>query len=153
MKIQSVLKSTTQLPLTKSAILNILYTYGLVHAELNATLKPFGISIQQFNVLRILRGQELKPTSLETIQERMVNKNSNATRLVDKLVIKNLVEKKINSDNKRKVNLVIKPKGLELLKIVDKLIDDTEDKILSALSPTEIKELIGLLGKIRLIAK
>ena len=152
MSIESVLKINSDLPLSKKAVINLLYTYGIVNKSLNDVLKPFDISIQQFNVLRILRGQHEKPITLETVQELMINKMSNTTRLIDKLILKKYVEKKINKINRRKIDITITQEGLKLLDIIDTLIDSTEKNIMSSLSDDETKELIRLLGKIRLIA-
>ena len=152
MSIEKALKTQNDLPISKSVVVNLLYTYGLVNNKLNDVLKPFDISIQQFNVLRILRGQNGKPASLNTVQERMINKMSNTTRLIDKLVKKDLVKKNINSKNKRKIDITITLKGTDLLNEVDKVIDSTEQDIVKSLTKLEAQELIGLLGKIRLIA-
>lgn len=152
MHIESILKISSDLPLSKNAIINLLYTYGIVNKTLNDVLKPFDISIQQFNVLRILRGQHEKPISLETIQELMINKMSNTTRLIDKLILKKYVKKKINKTNRRKIDITITQEGLKLLDVIDTLIDSTEKKIMSSLTDEETQELIRLLGKVRLIA-
>lgn len=151
-RIENALKITKNIPLSKRAVVNILYTYGIINHKLNNVLKPFEISIQQFNVLRILRGQKAKPASLETVQERMINKMSNTTRLIDKLVKKEYAEKSINKTNKRKIDITITQDGLRLLDKIDELIDSTETSIMSTLDSHEITELIRLLGKIRLIA-
>lgn len=151
-RIENALKITKNIPLSKRAVVNILYTYGIINHKLNNVLKPFEISIQQFNVLRILRGQKGKPASLETVQERMINKMSNTTRLIDKLVKKEYAEKSINKTNKRKIDITITQDGLRLLDKIDELIDSTETSIMSTLDSHEITELIRLLGKIRLIA-
>ena len=152
MNIESVLKINSDLPLSKKAVINLLYTYGIVNKVLNDVLKPFDISIQQFNVLRILRGQREKPIALETLQELMINKMSNTTRLIDKLILKKYVKKKINKTNRRKIDITITQEGLKFLQIIDTLIDSTEKNIISSLTDNETKELIRLLGKVRLIA-
>lgn len=152
MIIENILKTNSKLPLSKKIIVNVLFTYGLINGKLNEVLKPHEISIQQFNVLRILRGQKGTPASLETIQERMINKMSNTTRLIDKLIKKGFVHKQININNKRKIDITITPLGLDALQEIDILIDSTEQNIVGDLSDIEAQELIRLLGKIRLIA-
>lgn len=152
MKIEDVLKLSTDIPLSKRVTINLLYTYGIVNGELNKVLKPFDISIQQFNVLRILRGQESKPVSLDLVQNRMINKMSNTSRLVDKLIKKGLVKKRANKTNRRKIDISITTKGLVLLENIDTLIDYKEVQMASTLSNKEATELIRLLGKLRLIA-
>ncbi|WP_298237028.1 MarR family transcriptional regulator [uncultured Algibacter sp.] len=152
MKIESILKTSSNLPLSKKVVVNILYTYGIINGKLNDVLKPFDVSIQQFNVLRILRGQNGNPASLSIVQERMINKMSNTTRLIDKLIKKKYVEKEINEKNKRKVNIIITSQGIDFLSKIDYLIDSTEQDIVKSLTKDETLELIRLLGKIRLIA-
>lgn len=152
MKIENLLKTSSNLPLSKKVIVNILYTYGIVNGKLNDVLKPYDISIQQFNVLRILRGQNGKPASLSTVQERMINKMSNTTRLVDKLIKKKYVERKINQTNKRKIDIIITNQGIDFLNEIDNLIDSTEQDLVDSLTKDETLELIRLLGKLRLIA-
>lgn len=152
MKIEKILKTSISLPLSKKAVVNLLYTTNQVNSNLNDILKPFDISIQQFNVLRILRGQKGKPATLAIVQELMINKMSNTTRLIDKLVKKGFVEKNINANNKRKIDIHITQEGLSLLNIVDLLIEKAEEKIIKPLTKNETQELIRLLGKIRLIA-
>lgn len=152
MKIEKLLKTSSNLPLSKKVVVNILYTYGIVNGKLNDVLKPYDISIQQFNVLRILRGQNGKPASLSTVQKRMINNMSNTTRLIDKLIKKRYVEKEINQTNKRKIDIIITNQGTDFLKEIDNLIDSTEKDIVNSLSKDETLELIRLLGKLRLIA-
>ena len=152
MKIEKLLKTSSNLPLSKKVVVNILYTYVIVNGKLNDVLKPYDISIQQFNVLRILRGQNGKPASLSAVQERMINNMSNTTRLIDKLIKKRYVEKEINQTNKRKIDIIITNQGTDFLKEIDNLIDSTEKDIVNSLSKDETLELIRLLGKLRLIA-
>ena len=152
MKIEKLLKTSSNLPLSKKVVVNILYTYGIVNGKLNDVLKPYDISIQQFNVLRILRGQNGKPASLSTVQERMINNMSNTIRLIDKLIKKRYVEKEINQTNKRKIDIIITNQGTDFLNEIDNLIDSTEKDIVNSLSKDETLELIRLLGKLRLIA-
>lgn len=151
-RIEDILKIKKNLSLSKKTVVNLLYTYGFVNHKLNHVLKPFEISIQQFNVLRILRGQQGQPASLSTLQERMITKMSNTTRLVDKLIKKGYVVKAINVQNKRKININITPDGLKFLSEIDLLIENTEKDIVSSLTHEEALELNRLLGKIRLIA-
>lgn len=151
-RIEDILKTKKDLSLSKKTVVNLLYTYGYINNKLNNVLKPFEISIQQFNVLRILRGQNGTPASLSTVQERMINKMSNTTRLIDKLIKKDYVKKEINEQNKRKIDIRITQKGLIFLDKIDYLIDTIEDDIVGSLTNKETLELIRLLGKIRLIA-
>lgn len=148
MKIEEILKTKSNLPLSKKAVISIIYTNAQINKQLVDTLKPYDISLQQFNVLRILRGQKGKAACLETVQERMITKMSNTTRLIDKLIKKQYVEKSINKANKRKIDILIKEEGLTLLRSVDDLIDSKESDIMSSLNKQEKIELIKLLGKL-----
>ncbi|MEW4922861.1 MarR family transcriptional regulator [Algibacter sp. 2305UL17-15] len=152
MRIEDILKISSDIPLSKSVVVNILHTYTLINGALNKTLKPHDISIQQFNVLRILRGQKGKPASLSVVQDRMINKMSNTTRLVDKLIKKGLVVKSINKANRRKIDISITAEGLSFLEKIDKTIDGEEVNMVASLTDKEATELIRLLSKLRLIA-
>ncbi|WP_282134505.1 MarR family winged helix-turn-helix transcriptional regulator [Seonamhaeicola maritimus] len=148
MEIEKILKITSNLPLSKGVVVNLIYTACIVNKELNIVLKPYGISLQQFNVLRILRGQKGNSVTLATIQERMIAKMSNTTRLVDKLKKKGYVQKELNKENKRKIDITITREGLELLDKIDTLINSAEKKIISSITNEEAHELIRLLEKI-----
>ncbi|WP_242157930.1 MarR family winged helix-turn-helix transcriptional regulator [Aestuariivivens sediminis] len=152
MNIEKRILTNANLPVSKKVVVNLLFSYGIINGKLNDVLKPHDISIQQFNVLRILRGQKGKPATLSSIQERMINKMSNTTRLIDKLITKGYVEKEINKNNKRKIDVTITKEGLNFLNDIDILIDSTEQNIVKTLSNDEAQKLIRLLGKIRLIA-
>ncbi|NJX16427.1 MarR family winged helix-turn-helix transcriptional regulator [Tamlana crocina] len=149
MNIEQILKINSDLPLHKKVVINLLFTYGLIIGKLNEALKPHDISIQQFNVLRILRGQKGRPVTLAAIQERMVNKMSNTTRLVDKLVKKQYVTKSKNELNKRKIDIIITQQGLDFLNKIDDFVETIEKESTSSLDTNEQLELIRLLGKLR----
>src|SRR5690606_30010788 len=152
MDIENILKTNSNLSLSKKAIINLLYTHAIINNILNDALKPFDISLQQFHVLRILRSQNDKPISLETLQELMTNKMSNTTRLVDKLIKKGYVIKEINKTNRRKIDITITQEGLNITETIDKVMDGTEEEIIGSLTNNETHDLIRLLGKVRLIA-
>jgi DNA-binding MarR family transcriptional regulator len=118
--------------------------------NLNGTLKPFEISLQQFNVLRILRGRKGKAANLNTVQQRMIHKMSNTSRLIDKLIEKKLVERNICPDNRRKIEIFITKKGQDLLDNLDNKIQMTEAEILKPLSIEDQKILRNLINKITL---
>lgn len=101
---------TTSLALPKKTVINILYTQNVVHDKFNEILKPFELSVEQFNVLRILRGQNGNPANMCLIQERMIAKTSNTTRIVDKLLAKQLVTREICPQNRRKMDVHITAK-------------------------------------------
>jgi len=129
-------------------VIKILKSGASISENLTHTLKEGGISLPQFNVLRILRGQKGEPANLSTVQERMVNKMSNTTRLVDKLIEKELVERRICEENRRKIELTITSKGLSLLKTLDPLIDKEEEKITQNLTIKDKNQLMILLEKL-----
>ena len=149
LKIEDIIKTNVALPLSKKVIINLFYTNTSFSDHIHATLKPYDISIQQFNVLRILKGQQGKPANLSTIQERMVSKMSNTTRLVDKLINKSYVERVVCPSNRRKVEITITKKGIEFLEMVSEKMDHTEEKLTSSLTNEELKTLNHLLNKIR----
>ena len=152
MRIEDILKTSKSLSDSKKTVVNLIYTACMVNYELNDALKSHAVSIEQFNVLRILRGQKGVASTLANVQERMITKNSNTTRLIDKLIAKGYVTKEVNAKNKRKVNINITNKGLEVLKTLDTLIDNKEKSLISQLTKEESRELNKLLEKIRLIA-
>ena len=138
------------LDLAKNTVVAILKAGYKGEEFLANTLKPYGISLQQFNVLRILRGRKGNPANLQTVQKRMIHKMSNTTRLVDKLIEKKLVNRKICENNRRKIEIFINKKGLEILKQLDTKIQETEAEILKPLSLREQKTLRALINKITL---
>jgi DNA-binding MarR family transcriptional regulator len=137
------------LALPKKTVINILYTQNLLHDTFSDILKPFEISVEQFNVLRILRGQNGKPANMCLIQERMIAKTSNTTRIVDKLVAKALVTREICPHNRRKMEVNITAKGLELLIEIDPKVDRFEQELQLNLSVSEAEMLNQLLEKYR----
>jgi DNA-binding MarR family transcriptional regulator len=127
------------------ALLNIKYTAGWLDQIGNELLKPYNISEQQYNILRILRGAA-KEISVTEVRERMIQKSPNATRLMDKLCDKKLIER-IRCENDRRVVFVkITKKGLELIKKINM---SDFDVYLDRLTESEAKTLNDLLDKIR----
>lgn len=129
-------------------MINQLFTGKWITNLIAKQLKPFGITNQQYNVLRILRGQKSNYISVNAICDRMIDKMSNVSRLIDKLVDKKLVQRKINKDDRRQADIVINQKGLDLVKAIE----DTEDDLKSnfkSLSEEEAKQLNDLLDKLR----
>ena len=116
-----------------------------VHAKV---LRSFGISAQQFNVLRILKGQFPNPSSLILIRERMLDKESNASRLIDKLVSTELTKRVQCPSNRRQVDITITQKGMDLLNQINPKVEELEST-LSGLSVAEANQLNGLLDKLR----
>jgi len=148
-KLSSILKSDAVLPLSKEVILNLLCTSNYVSEIYTTFFKSFEITGPQYNVLRILRGQKGCPANLSTIQERMVHKNSNAGRLIDKLLLKGLVERNTCKENRRKIEVIITKTGLGLLNSIDPKLDELEKTSLGKLSIEEAIVLNNLLEKLR----
>jgi DNA-binding MarR family transcriptional regulator len=124
----------------QKAAVNILYTGSWLYNLHAAFLKKFDITPEQFNVLRILRGSHPKPMMLADITCRMIDKNSNATRLVEKLRVKGLVKREICKNNRRQVDISLTYKGLKLLANIDHEAD-TWQFALRNLSEAEMQQL------------
>ena len=130
-------------------ILNLTYTGNwLVHRQ-HELFREYDLTPQQFNVLRILRGHHPEPMRVNAISERMLDQTSNTSRLVDKLLDKKLLIRRINPTDRRAVDVLINKNGLDLLASIDPVIDEWE-KQLHTISPEEAKLLNDLLDKLRL---
>lgn len=149
MKIEDIIKSTVPLNNAKRALLNVMFTEITISDHFNEILKPHDLSPEQYNVLRILRGQKGNPTNMCVIQERMIAKTSNTTRLVDKLLLKELVTREVCPDNRRKMEVQITSKGLELLSELDSKVIEHENYFAGKLTPEELEKLNNLLDKYR----
>ncbi len=134
---------------SKKIIMNIIYTQNVITENFNEILKPYDISSEQFNVLRILRGQKGNPANMCVIQERMLAKTSNTTRLVDKLLLKKLVTREVCPENRRKIEVLITPKGLNLLEELEPKVKLHEQSFSKNLSEEEMIQLNELLEKFR----
>jgi DNA-binding MarR family transcriptional regulator len=148
MEIENVIRSSQRIEIHEKTIINLMYTSRQLEQSV-LHFKKYDISAQQYNVLRILRGQKGNPANLSTLQERMIDKNSNTTRLVDKLLIKELVERNQCTSNRRKIEIFITKKGIELLKIVDPIVSKHNKENTKNLNHTELIILNNLLDKLR----
>ena len=135
--------------LTKDTVISILTSGYQVNEELSAMFKTHGISLPQFNVLRILRGRKGVAANLSTIQEQMIHKMSNTTRLIDKLIKGGYVNRFVCEKNRRKIEIFITKKGLELLKNLDQQLETKEQFILNYIENNEKEELMRLLSKVQ----
>ncbi|MFC1492584.1 MarR family winged helix-turn-helix transcriptional regulator [candidate division KSB1 bacterium] len=131
------------------AVVNLKYTGNWISMKTNSILKPYGISNQQYNVLRILRGQHPKPATVNLLIERMLDKSSNASRIVDKLKSKGLADRITSASDRRAVDVFITKKGLEILTSLDSDIINVEEGISKNLDNKETIELNRLLDKLR----
>ncbi len=148
-KIEDAIKSIHRMATTTKTVINLMYTTRLIEESIANTLKPYELTMQQYNVLRILRGQRDNPANLSTIQERMIDKSSNTTRLVDKLIKKGWVRRQVCKANRRKVEIFITEKGLEILKELDPITEQNNQNILKNLSPLQMEQLNDLLDTLR----
>ena len=130
------------------AAVNILYTASWLNMKNTETLKPFALTPQQFNVLRILRGQHPKPSTVNLLMQRMLDKSSNASRLVDRLLEKGFVTRETNRQDKRAVDVYISQKGFDVLETIDKTVGLLESH-LDHLTESEARMLSDLLDKLR----
>jgi len=127
------------------AYINILFTASWINGTQLTFFKPYKISPQQYNILRILRGAK-KPLSVQTVKNRMVQRSPNVTRLMDKLCAKKLIDRIPSEEDRRVVNIIITKVGLKLLADIDK---KWAKKFLKNLNEQEAGQLSDLLDKIR----
>ena len=153
MKIEEIIKSNSAISIEKRTVLNIMFSQNVIADAFNDILKSFDLSVEQFNVLRILRGQKGKPANMCIIQERMIAKTSNTTRLVDKLLLKGLVNREVCEENRRKMEITITKKGMELLAELDPKIEAHEELFAQNLTSEELNLLNLLLEKYRTLTK
>lgn len=130
------------------AVVNIIYSYHWLTEKIKSFLQQEDITLQQYNILRILRGSDPKPLSTLDIRERMLDKMSDTSRIVDRLVIKGWVTKKIRESDKRLVDVSITKEGKKLLEKMDKK-EAEMNNIVAGLSSDELKSLNALLDQMR----
>ncbi|WP_067036974.1 MarR family winged helix-turn-helix transcriptional regulator [Allomuricauda sp. CP2A] len=147
MNVEEIIKTSKKMPVESRTLIHISLVHNKIYELVGNALKPFEVSLQQFNVLRILRGQKGKPANLSTLNERMVTKMSNTTRLVDKLLAKGFVNRSVCPSNRRKVEIVITEKGTEALSQMDKVVAEAEQSIVQHFSKQELEQLNHLLDK------
>lgn len=149
MKIEEVIKTRQPMEVATKTVINLMYTSRVVEEAVTSIFKEYNLTNQQYNVLRILRGQKNKPANLSTLQERMIDRSSNTTRLVDKLIQKKLVTRNVCPDNRRKVEISITETGLDILEKLDPITSQTNKDVLQNLNSEELKTLNNLLDKLR----
>jgi DNA-binding MarR family transcriptional regulator len=131
----------------QKAVVNIVYTYNWMTEQLKQVFEKEDLTMQQFNILRILRGNN-GPLSTLQIRERMLDKMSDTSRIVDRLIIKGFVKKSICKTDKRLVDVFITDKGKKILTKLDKA-EDEMDNIIDSISVAEAKTLNKILDKLR----
>lgn len=130
-------------------VLNVYFTNNWLQSSISHIFEDFDITPQQFNILRILRGQHPTPATINLLIERMINKMCDASRLVEKLRRKELVERVQSPEDRRAVNVMISKKGLELLKTIDPILDQKYLEMEKNLTIEEAKKINELLDKLR----
>jgi len=129
-------------------VVNIAYTEGWLSNTLRLHFEKFNLTRQQFNILRILRGQYPKPATINVLKERMIDKMSDASRIVDRLIQKELITRCTNSKDRRSVDIRISEKGLDTLAKMDAELK-TKDFLQNNLTAEEAAQLSDLLDKLR----
>jgi DNA-binding MarR family transcriptional regulator len=147
MKIEEEIRQSKFKNAHHKAMINLIFTSNWLTTKQSEQLKPHGITGQQFNILRILKAQYPQSISATSIKTRMLDKNSDISRLLDRMESKGLIEKKVSINDKRAFDVTLSTFGLDLLNEVDKNQNDT-DGILS-LTETEAAQLSDLLDKCR----
>lgn len=148
--IEEELKMTSFIDEYQKAYLNLLFTTNSLSVPINKSLKSFGLTSSQYNVLRILRGQKGRPIPAMEIQRRMVYPSSNVTRILDKLLEKGLIECNACPENRRKNNVIISSLGLQVLEETDQVPMAAYRQMRKVLSPEEATELNRLLDLLRI---
>lgn len=147
MKIEDEIKQPKFRSNHQKALLNLLYTASWLQGSQQNFFKPFKITAQQFNILRILKGQHPAAISATEIKARMLDKNSDVSRLLDRLVRKNLITKSTCPNDKRATDVTIAEAGLALLETLEKYQNEIDGVL--ALSDAEALQLSDLLDKAR----
>lgn len=132
----------------QQTLVNIFFTYNWGNQKVKEALAPYDVTQQQYNVLRILRDRYPSPSTISLIKAQILDKMSDTSRIVDRLIQKGFVDKTENNYDKRAVDIMISDKGLALLKKMDKLIDFSK-MISSRISKEEAVQLNALLEKLR----
>lgn len=149
MDVEKIIKTTSPLPLRQRSVIHLVLVNNRIQEAVSHALKPFGVSSQQFNVLRILRGQKGQPANLQTLSDRMVSRMSNTTRLVDKLLDKGYLSRTVCPSNRRKVEILLTPAGADALQGMDQAVREAETKLMEPFSDQDLSHLNTLLDQIQ----
>ena len=149
MKLEDELKMSAIQDQHHRATLNVIFTGAWMAKKMNHLLKPFGISEQQYNILRILKGQKGGALHLQDISSRMIHKMSNTTRLVEKLRLKGMLERHVCEENRRKVWISITQTGLALTEKATIEVQKSNENLSTKFTIEEATTLANLLDKLR----
>jgi len=134
-------------------MINVMYSANLLNLITSRLFKPYEISPQQYNVLRILRGQKGESIALMDIEHRMLDKSSNVSRLLDKLISKDLVNRSVSFKDRRRIEIIITSRGLSVLNEIDMILADMNSKIKAIISDGNAKQTNRILDQLREIAQ
>jgi DNA-binding MarR family transcriptional regulator len=148
MKLEDEIKQQKFKSPHQKATINLIYSSAFLINLLNQKAKSFHLTRQQYNVLRILRGQHPKAASINLIKDRMLDKMSDASRIVERLRVKGLIDREISKSDKRAVDISITEKGIELLRAMEPSIDMV-DALFKDFSPKELELFNALLDRMR----
>ncbi len=148
MGLEKDIKQTSFKGQNQKAVINLIYTYHWITEQIKSILSVEDITLQQYNILRILRGSDPQPLSTLAIRERMLDKMSDTSRIVDRLVIKQLVIKRMCPSDKRLVDVSITHQGKEMLERIDAR-DSEMRGVMENLNEEELTALNSLLDKLR----
>jgi DNA-binding MarR family transcriptional regulator len=149
MRIEDAIRQEHFISNLDKAMINLLYTANQLRDQQNQLLKQHGLLIQHYNTMRIIKGRHPKPVSPGEIKEVMLDKANDVTRLLDKLVEMKLVKRAVCTENRRKVDVILTPKGLDFLKQQEKVQSEVKSDIRKRLSDKEAGQLSDLLDKLR----
>jgi DNA-binding MarR family transcriptional regulator len=148
MRLEEKISTSGYTSLYQQTFLNLLFTTNALHASLAADLRQYDLTTQQYNILRILRGQNSQPVTIKLIRSRMLDRMSDTSRIIKNLTLKGFVERKVDSSDRRNAHIFITQRGLNFLEELD-YIDDLVKTRMNNLSDAEILQLNQLLDKLR----
>lgn len=149
MPLEEEIKQKNFKTVQEKGIINIIYTFNWIDSRMKTFLKSFDLTPQQYNILRILRGQFPQPSTINLIKERMLDKMSDSSRIVERLRRKGLLERKTCKLDRRSVDILISDSGLKLLETIDLVMEDHVADTFRNLSEKESELLNALLDKLR----
>lgn len=146
MKLEEALKSSGFKSEKQKAALNIMFTAYLIKSSISQTLKQYGLTPEQYNVLRILKGKFPGQMCVKDIAHRMIERSSNVPRIVDRLETKKWVKRSQSGGDRRETVIVLSPAGINILETVNPVVENTQ-KQLSEMDEADLKQLNDLLDR------
>ncbi|KPP96423.1 MAG: MarR family transcriptional regulator [Bacteroidetes bacterium HLUCCA01] len=148
MRLEDEIQQYTFRNVHQKLLINLFYTYNVLSSSTQEILKAENLTMQQFNILRILRGQHPRPSTNTMVKERMLDKNSDVTRLIDRMVRDGFVSRRNCTSDRRRVDITITQKGLDALNAIDRRSQEM-DAIAAGLSEDEAQICSDMLDKLR----